>query len=244
MDKSYAPDLRKRRLAAGLSQAEVGKKVGVSQMTISNWEQGKTAPDKKERKALDTLLGARGGDGKTELAHDGANLFGAWLRKARANADMTVPELAEASGVSAVQIYNLEAGRSANPREQTRLRLETALNTQVPQDIAADVAEEQEIVGLGPLTDFDPHDKDDRPTCAGVYVFYDVSDRPVYVGKSKNIKSRVGGHEDKFWFKFPIVSHGAYIEVKDDALRHQVEQVLIKFLKSNAVINKQSVDQD
>jgi hypothetical protein len=54
----------------------------------------------------------------------------------------------------------------------------------------------------------------------------------------------VGGHEDKFWFKFPIVSHGAYIEVKDDALRHQVEQVLIKFLKSNAVINKQSVDQD
>ncbi len=75
-----------------------------------------------------------------------------------------------------------------------------------------------------------------------VYVFYDVSDRPVYIGESQNIGTRVGTHEDKFWFKFPIVSNAAYVEIKDKDLRHQVEQVLIKFLKSNAVINKQSVD--
>ncbi len=75
-------------------------------------------------------------------------------------------------------------------------------------------------------------------------MFYDVSDRPVYVGKAKNIKIRVSSHEEKFWFKYPIVSHAAYVEIKDEQLRHQVEQVLIKFLKSNAVINKQSVDRD
>ena len=243
MNKDYGAELRRRRVAAGLSQTDVGKKVGASQPTISNWEKGKGEPDKDQRNALDALLGKQSVGGEA-VPLDGAGIFGSWLRKARSTADMTVPELAEASGVSAVQIYNLEAGRSANPRDQTRKRLERALKTTVPQDVVADVAEEQQIEGLGPLTDFDPHDKDDRPSCAGVYVFYDVSDRPVYVGKSKNIKSRVGGHEEKFWFKLPIVSHAAYIEVKDQNLRHQLEQVLIKFLKSNAVINKQSVDSD
>ncbi len=58
------------------------------------------------------------------------------------------------------------------------------------------------------------------------------------------IGRRVEGREEKFWFKYPIVSHAAYVEIKDERLRHQVEQVLIKFLKSNAVINKQSVDRD
>jgi len=91
------------------------------------------------------------------------------------------------------------------------------------------------------LTDFDPHDDDDLPEVAGIYVFYDVSDRPVYVGKAQNIAKRVGDHSEKFWFKYPIVSHAAYIEIVDKELRHQVEQILIGFLKSNAVINKQSV---
>jgi excinuclease UvrABC nuclease subunit len=77
-----------------------------------------------------------------------------------------------------------------------------------------------------------------------LYVFYDVSDRPVYVGKAEVIKKRVSDHVDKFWFKYPIVSHAAYVEIKGTILRHQVEQVLIKFLKSNAVINKQSVDRE
>lgn len=166
------------------------------------------------------------------------------MRNAREIAKLSVFELANASGVSQVQIYNLESGRSANPRNETKRRLEKALKTKVPEDVRSEVADEQLIEGLGALTDFDPHDDDDRPAVAGVYVFYDVSDRPVYVGKARNIKARVATHEEKFWFKYPIVNHAAYVEIKDEALRHQVEQVLIKFLKSNAVINRQSVDRD
>lgn len=244
MSRQYGKALKKLRVAAGLSQSEVAAKLQVSQVTISNWEQAKSSPNEMQKKKLNTVLGAKGTKGEAESTADGASLFGSWLRKAREGANLTVPELAAASGVSAVQLYNLEAGRSANPREQTRTRLEKALKTTVPKDITADVAQEQDIEGLGPLTDFDPHDEEDRPTCGGVYVFYDVSDRPVYVGKSKNIKKRVASHEEKFWFKLPIVSHAAYIEAKDDTLRHQLEQVLIKFLKSNAVLNKQSVDSD
>jgi len=66
----------------------------------------------------------------------------------------------------------------------------------------------------------------------------------VYVGQASKIATRVRKHQDRFWFKYPIVSHGAYVQIDNETLRRQVEQVLIKFLKSNAVINKQSVDRD
>ena len=100
------------------------------------------------------------------------------------------------------------------------------------------------LLGLGPLVDFDPHHEADLPAVTGVYVFYDVSDRPVYVGKTpvRTIRDRVKDHNDKFWFKRPIVDHAAYIEVADQNLCAQIEQILIRFLKSNAVPNKQHVD--
>ncbi len=243
--------LKRARLAQGLNQADIAVKVGVSQPMISNWEKGRSQPDAEDLKKLEKILGkfykpartgATGDD--DSAAPEQAQIFGTWLRKLREKADLSAIELSEASGVSVVQIYNLESGRSSNPREGTRKRLEKALKTQVPDEVRDEAKEEQAIEGLGALTDFDPHEKQDRPTCPGVYVFYDVSDRPIYVGKAQNIKTRVANHEDKFWFKAPIVSRAAYIEVTDPALRHQMEQVLIKFLKSNAVINKQSVDRD
>ncbi len=45
-----------------------------------------------------------------------------------------------------------------------------------------------------------------------------------------------------FWYKDPIVKYGSFIEVKDKTLRSQLELVLIKVLKNNAVINKQGVE--
>jgi transcriptional regulator with XRE-family HTH domain len=245
----FSSRLRRARLAQGISQGALAEKVGVSQATVSNWEKDKGKPDDTERKKLVQILGrfdtakkASRSDTDDEIS-DG-NPFGEWLRRAREAADLTVHELSEASGVSVPQIYNLETGRSTNPRPATRTRLEGALDTSVPDDVRTDVEEEQAIEGLGQLTDFDPHDDEDRPTCPGVYVFYDVSQRPIYVGKARSIEKRVKDHEEKFWFKRPIVDSAAYVEIKDQTLRHQVEQVLIKFLKSNAVINKQSVERD
>lgn len=242
--------LRRARLDQGVAQGTLAKKLGVSQGTVSNWETGKGKPSEAEIGRIEKIIGQfnnpahKGGPSSKEDATADGRAFGDWLRSARETAEMSAHELAEASGVSQVQIYNLETGRSTNPRAATRKRLERALKATVPDDVQAEVEEEQSIEGLGPLTDFDPHDDDDRPSCSGVYVFYDISDRPVYVGKAGSIRSRVADHEEKFWFKYPIVSHAAYVEIKDKTLRHQVEQVLIKFLKSNAVINKQSVERD
>jgi transcriptional regulator with XRE-family HTH domain len=257
MAKRFGARLRRARLAQDISQGALATKLGVAQPTVCNWEYGRTEPDAGTLKKLTRILGrfdvpaatkrdnSRNDEEDEEVEVGGGRAFADWLRKARASADMSVPELAEASKVSVVQIYNLEAGRSVNPRDATKKRLEKALGAKVPEDVEEEVADEQAIEGLGPLTDFDPHDEEDRPGCGGVYVFYDISDRPVYVGKARSISTRVGSHaRNAFWFRAPIVNHGAYVEIGDEKLRHQVEQVLIKFLKSNAVINKQSVERD
>jgi transcriptional regulator with XRE-family HTH domain len=245
MAKDFAARLKTARLAEGLSQTDLAEKVGVTQPAVSNWELGNVEPRPPQLQQLERVLGNLS-SGKREAEVDStgqgdSSAFGAWLRKERTKAGKSVPELATASGVSTVAIYNIESGKSLNPQDGTRRRLAAALRTEVPVDVKEESEEEQQIQGLGSLTDFDPHDDDDLPTVSGVYVFYDVSDRPVYVGKAQNIAKRVGDHSDKFWFKYPIVSHAAYIEIGDDELRHQIEQILIGFLKSNAVINKQSV---
>ena len=67
-----------------------------------------------------------------------------------------------------------------------------------------------------------------------------VSDQ--YVGESSDLKRRLREYNEKFWFKRPIVEGASFIAIKDSKLRQQIEIILIRFLKSNAVLNKQHVD--
>jgi transcriptional regulator with XRE-family HTH domain len=234
--------IKRARLSEGLSQSELAHKVGVSQALVSHWENGRFKPDSSQQRQIERVLGELPKKEDSEGQSLSTGAFAAWLSSARRKAGLSVPELAKSSGISAVAIYNLEAGRSSNPQKETKSRLEGALNTEVPKDVQKVAAEEQVIEGIGTLTDFDPHDEDALPSVPGVYVFYDVSERPIYIGKSDNIGKRVRSHFDKFWFKRPIVNTASFVEIKNSGMRHSVEQVLIKFLKSNAVINKQSVD--
>ena len=89
------------------------------------------------------------------------------------------------------------------------------------------------------MIDFDPYDAKEIPNKPGVYVLYDISQRPIYVGKANKISGRLHDHSSRFWFKRPLVETGAYIEISNEELRDQIETVLIQFLKNNAVINKQ-----
>jgi transcriptional regulator with XRE-family HTH domain len=172
--------------------------------------------------------------------------FGEWLRRSREARGWSQAKLADISGVSQPQIWNIEAGKSVNPQERTRRKLSEALGEPVPAPVENEAQEEERVAGLGVLTDFDPYEDELLPECSGVYVFYDITDRPVYVGKAprRSIRDRVKDHYDKFWFKRPIVDRASYIEINDEQLCSQVEQVLIKFLKSNALLNKHYVERD
>ncbi|MDF3809413.1 MULTISPECIES: helix-turn-helix domain-containing protein [Rhodopseudomonas] len=246
MPNKLGDAIRRLRLAQGLTLAELGEKLGMTGPGVRNWEIGQIVPNNSKLRRLEEIVGrltlAKESEGSDLPTPPPKNVFGVWLSRARSEAGMSVPELARVSGLSAVAIYNIESGRSQNPQAETKSRLEKALKTAIPEDVKTEVAEEQEIAGLGALTDFDPHDRGALPKVAGVYVFYDISERPVYIGKAANIADRVINHSDKFWFKSPIVFNASYIAIENDDMRHKIEQVLIKFLKSNAVINKQSVD--
>jgi transcriptional regulator with XRE-family HTH domain len=236
----------RHRILNGWTQAELAKKIGVSQVMVSNWETGKSRIYPDERDKMFSLLGigssSQEADDEMLADDDGPSPFGVWLNKVRLERKMSVPELAVKADVSAPAIYNIEAGRITNPRNETVRKLEMALGEDVPAETKKESEKESTVKGVGQFFEFDPHSQNDWPDVPGIYVLYDISERPIYVGQGTSIKKRIRDHEEKFWFKAPIVTTAAYIRVDDDDLRVKVETILIRFLKRNAVINKQNVD--
>lgn len=205
-----------------MTQEALGEKVGVSGGYVSQWETGTSPLTAEKEKKLEKVLGplsVKKGKMTTALPDTmEVSSFGAWLRDQRNEADMSVPELAQASGVTPPTIYGLESGKFQNPQASTRDKLAAVFKASVPDEVVTDTEQEQTIVGRGSLIDFDPNSEKDWPTCPGVYVLYDISQRPLYVGKAGTISSRLKVHSDKFWFRSPLVTLGSYIEVQETQL--------------------------
>ena len=230
-------NIREARIRNGLSQTELADKVDVSQTLVSAWERGRAKPGGENLQRLTEILGANTNNGTT----DGSALA-AWLTKARLAKGYSVGELANHAGLSTPAIYRIEQGITRSLRESTQKKLEAALASDIPTETVQEVTKESQVIGLGTFEDFDPHQDDERPNEPGLYMLYDISDRPVYVGEGASVRKRLKDHEEKFWFKRPIIESASWIRVDDPKLRVQIEALLIKFLKSNAVINKQHVE--
>ena len=248
---SFGERMRRGRIKNAWSQAELGGKVEVTQATVSNWENGRTVPNREQKNSLRKVLGldqaespnggaAEPGGGRGDL--EGPSAFGSWLNRARLEQGLSVAELASKAELSSPAIYNIESGRIENPRSETVRRLEDALGRKLPAETKKEIREEATVEGVGEFFEFDPHSRNDWPDVPGIYVLYDVSERPIYIGQGSSIRKRIQDHEEKFWFKAPIVSQAAYITIEESGLRRQIETILIRFLKRNAVINKQNVD--
>lgn len=239
-EQSIGEKIKMGRRNSGLSQQELAVKLDISQPMVSMWELGKATPDQAQLEAIESVLG---GITKEEDESSDQHLpaIATWLARALTKRNMTAHELSKTSGISAPTIYNLLNGGAQNPQQRTLKRLEKALHDKFERE---DEAGAKEVPGIGELVDFNPHDPADHPNKPGVYVFYDISGRPIYVGKANDIADRVDDHKEKFWFKQPIVETAAYIEIGDKKLRDQVETVLIQFLKKNAVINKNKTARD
>jgi transcriptional regulator with XRE-family HTH domain len=234
--------IRTARKRLGVSQSKLGEQFNVNQATISNWETGKSSPADAQIVALRAYFRSTGSDAAEDLSSSPQAKYGDWLSAARNGMKLARSQLAAKAGVSEEQIWNIETGRTSNPRAATRKKLERALGSAAPDEIVKAVEAEAEIGSVGQFIDFDPHDDDESPAEPGVYVFYDVSERPVYVGESGNIRRRIADHREKFWFRSPIVETASYVRVDDQRLRRQLEDTMIKFMKSNAVVNRKQVD--
>ncbi len=250
----FGPDIKKKRIRLGFTQSELGEKIrpSVSAPMICLWENEKSQPSPEQKAQIRRIIGnsdkevdggsAVGKEDEKQDVPDGPSAIGVWLNKARLGAAFSVPELASKSGLSVVSIYNIESGKSQNPQRVTIEKLERALGHQLSVEAKEEAKEEATIEGVGEWFNFNPNSQAEWPSAAGIYVLYDISDRPIYVGQGQKISDRLKEHHQKFWFKAPIVQNGAYVGVNDKKLREQIEKVLIKFLKSNAVLNQQNVD--
>lgn len=244
MDKiNNLPDLiQERRRANALTQAELGQRLGVSQPTIHLWEKGRSAPTDEQIRLLSEILGGLTPDSDAVTEAESQTPLAAWLSRALAKKDLTVGQLAVKADVSAPTVYNILSGRAQNPHPKTISALEKALGDNF--ESKQEAREASAVKGIGELIDFNPYEQKEIPTKAGVYVLYDISQRPIYVGKAAKISIRLNDHSTRFWYKRPLVETGAYIEIPDETLRDQIETVLIQFLKNNAVINKQKTVRD
>lgn len=240
----HGPLLREARLSEEWSRAQLADRLGVSYPSVRNWEEGTNSPMGANFDAIINLFGQ-----ERFMAPDQDQIsvenhaLGNWIRHRREELQMSRQELVDRARISYPTLLNLETGRTVNPQQRTLERIEQALGQEVPDAVDEEMAEAAEVgVDVGVFTDFDPHAWDDLPDVPGVYVFYDVSDRPIYVGKSDKISGRIkNGHWEKFWYRPPIVYQAAFVRIDDPRLRDQIERVMIRFLKSNAVINKQLV---
>jgi len=236
---AFGKKIQSARVRAALTQRELAKRTGFAQPTVSQWETGWSQPSDdaiaKLEKVLGPLRDQPGGEDDGAEAEGGQSAIGAWVNKLRQEKGWSVAELAAKAGLSLLAIYRIESGQTENPRKETLAKIQKALGATLEREAQEVVREDATIEGLGELVDFDPNDLDDRPDVPGVYVLYDISKRPIYVGMSDSIRNRLRDHSEKFWFKRPIVETGSYIEIRDAKLRRQLETLLIKFLKSSAV---------
>ena len=238
---NVAERIRERRRANALSQTELAERLHVFQPTISQWEKGRASPSNDQLAKLNEILGGlTPSDAVTEA--ESQTPVAAWLSRALAKKDLTVGEVAAKANVSVPTVYNILSGRAQNPHPRTIVALEKALGDNF--ESKDDAQKTAEIAGIGELIDFNPYEQAEIPTKGGVYVLYDISQRPIYVGKASKIAIRLHDHSTRFWFKRPLVETGAYIEIENALLRDQIETVLIQFLKNNAVINKQKTVRD
>jgi transcriptional regulator with XRE-family HTH domain len=171
--------------------------------------------------------------------------FGDWLNDQMEKKDVSIPRLAELSGLTYTGIWNIVEGNTRSPRDDTRKLLASALKVKIPKNVEeAAEAESNEIPGYE-WTTFTPSDPNTIPDQAGVYVFYDITDRPVYVGKSNSsVRGRIKDHSTRFWFKPPLVVTGGFIPVPDKVMCDTIESILIKFMGKHALLNEKGKRRD
>src|SRR5262249_30643825 len=138
-NKKMGRAIREAREQNALTQEDLAKRMNVSQGTVSNWERGHE-PDKQTQAKLKSILGQNLFGARPRDSVD-TSIVSEWLSKARQDADLTVPQLAEKSRLSVPTIYNIEAGRAQNPRQRTIELLEKAVGKKFEAEFQKSIKE-------------------------------------------------------------------------------------------------------
>lgn len=168
----------------------------------------------------------------------GSSSFGRWLEAKMEVKGLTASAVARRADCNPGTIRNIITGRIKTPSNEMMGKLTSAIEETVPEEIQAEIQVESTMDTPGYFVDFNPFDDSSVPNLPGVYVLYGPTDTVLYVGKSKNAQRRIREHREKKWFVEGMVASGLFFSAEDDGERDRLERILIKFLKSNAWLNK------
>ena len=181
-----------------------------------------------------------------EIDPSGPGPFGRWLEAELSAKTMNPWDLAQRSDILVHHIEQILRGDIRHPMPAVMKSIQESLDEEVDTITRDAIRQDSEIEGFGDFCDFDPHgDQSLWPTGSGVYVFYDISSRPVYVGETSDLHRRMKQYfspqRRMWWVSQPIVETASFIPVEETQLRKRLEKILIRFLKSNAVMNRTHV---
>lgn len=180
-----------------------------------------------------------------EGVRESTTTLGEWLTQEMERQGMSIGDLVQRTGLTYTGIWNIVQGNTVSPRDETRRKLAAALQQAIPAAVEIEVEHQASAIPGYDWVDFTPSDIETVPDQGGVYVFYDITDRPVYVGKaSKSARARVKDHQTRFWFKAPLVVRGAFLSVSDPEMGSKIEMILIKFLGKHALLNSKGAIRD
>jgi transcriptional regulator with XRE-family HTH domain len=240
---AFGQRLRAAREARGVTRKQLADVFRVAPGTIVNWETKGTQPTVDlEKTALDWIeQPSSSPSNATDSvgAEDESPGFSDWLRTQRAQRNLTREALAARANLSPQAIFLIETGRVRNPWRQTRERLMKALGeTALPADVEQEIEEQTQIAADQHFNDFSPWEESTIPETGCVYVYYDRTERPIYVGETNNLRARNRQHAvNHKWFFPKLVESGAYVRINSVEERKRLEKLLIQFLRRNFLFN-------
>jgi transcriptional regulator with XRE-family HTH domain len=165
--------------------------------------------------------------------------FSEWLRLQMEAKSLNRNQLAKLAGCHHTTLTAILNRRIENPSNEMMEKLRNALDEEIPQKVA-DIIKKKKIFEnkQDVWDDFNPHDHDSIPNKPGVYALFSPTNVVMYVGKAQNVRSRIASHREKKWFLEDIIEYGMLFYSDDPDDRTRIEDILIKFLRSNAWLNK------
>lgn len=189
------------------------------------------------RDAIHDIQSAQGDD-QQEPKEDGLD-FADWLNLQMEAKSLTAQQLAKIVGCHPTTVSSILTRRIENPSNEMMAKIRVALNEEVPASIVRELHERKSFADKEDVwDDFNPHDHDSIPNKPGVYALFSPTDAVMYVGMAKNVRARISSHRDKKWFLPEIIEYGMLFYSDDENERKKIEDILIKFLRTRAWLNK------
>ena len=195
-EANFGSKIRQLRRQARMTQVEFASRIGVTNITVSKWENERQTPSLNRMAELERVLGVNPGD---QVPGEGLlPSAGTWLNRTRVTAVVTGVVMSLKTGVSMPGICDAEVDSAPGPRHSAIDGPGPATDLQLPQDardVTGDTGDEATVAteealgvsielgrhgpgapcehpalnGVGELIDFDPHEPGQHTARSGGY---------------------------------------------------------------------------